>query len=1248
MYAIKKSLSVFMAVTLAVSLFAGIGNFGIGHASAASQTGASGSKFDFGSDTSPVAPGYTQVSNTMIYSAARGYGLDKTVNNRDRGTSDPLLRDFILASDFTFKVDLPNGDYSVRIIAGDAIASNKTDVKIEGFSMGTLSSGTGSYAEMTKNVQLTDGQMTFQFSKDGRVNAIEITPKQAPAGLTVSSVTYDLHPTVSLVWEAVYGATGYNLYRSSDGGGEFVQIAGTTSPSYTDSTVQLGGTYQYQVTQLLPKNIESAPSQPITVAVLDRSVPAPSAPTGLAVASAGKEQLAIRWNEVDRALQYQVYRSKTEKGPFQLVGTTAETTYVDNGVFTTMPYYYQVAAVNSGGLSNRSEILAVPVMTILKRQMESLDRAPVAVKVEGGVYTGWRLFGTDDPSTTFNLYRDGQRVNDTPIADSTNYLDPAGTLQSEYEIRAVVRGNEEPQGETFRVWNQNYLDVPLKKPADGVTPAGEAYSYSANDASIGDLDGDGKYELIVKWDPSNSKDNSQSGYTGNVYVDAYKLDGTMLWRIDLGRNIRAGAHYTQFMVYDLDGDGKAEVAFKTADGTIDGTGQVIGNAKADYRNSSGYILSGPEFLTIFDGLTGKALVTTDYDPPRGNVSSWGDSYGNRVDRFLAAIAYLDGERPSLIMARGYYTRTVLVAYNWRDGKLTKLWKFDTNDAENASYTGQGNHNLSIADVDHDGKDEITYGAMAIDDNGKLLYSTGLGHGDAMHLGDLDPNRPGMEYFGVHEDYPNPAGLEFRDAETGELIWGIPTNYDVGRGMSADIDPRYPGEEMWATGDAGGVYNTKGEKISSSRPSVNFGIWWDGDLLRELLDHKYTDPVGVGKIDKWDYMNSKSVNLLTAAGTYSNNTTKGTPSLQTDLFGDWREEAIWRTEDSSALRIYTTTDLTSHRLYTLLDDPEYRLSIAWQNVGYNQPPHPSFYLGDGMAAPPVPHLSRIPMKAAGISITSSAAQVDAGQSLKLSARVQPDAATDKSIVWSVQSPEGTATSLASIDANGVLTVLAPGEVVVKAQAADGSGVTARYAVNITIPDGPAASAPGKGVLSSDNGHDTGLQDGDYRITMNLWWGSNGTVYKLYENGQLIDVKTLTDQTPNAQTVLTVISGKPNGTYQYTCELINRHGTTACEPVTVQVNQAVPSKPVLSHNNWDGDGDYEVQMNLWWGTNGKTYKLYENGVLIDTQNLVQATPKAQSAITAIKGRKPGKYQYVGELINDAGTVTSDKITVEVKKS
>ncbi|MED1124921.1 rhamnogalacturonan lyase [Bacillus atrophaeus] len=579
------------------------------------------------------------------------------------------------------------------------------------------------------------------------------------------------------------------------------------------------------------------------------------------------------------------------------------------------------------------------------RQLESLNRGLVAVKTESGVFISWRLLGTENASVSFNVYRNGQKLNASPIASSTNYLDKGGSTSAVYQVKAVVNGTEQAASEKAAVWGKQYHSVPLRKPAGGQTPKGESYTYSANDASAGDVDGDGEYELILKWDPSNSKDNSQDGFTGEVFIDAYKLDGTLLWRIGLGKNIRAGAHYTQFMVYDLDGDGKAEVAMKTADGTKDGTGKVIGDANADYRNEQGRILSGPEYVTVFKGDTGKELVTAKFEPARGNVSDWGDSYGNRVDRFLAGVAYLDGQRPSLIMTRGYYAKTMLVAYNFRDGKLSKLWTFDSTKSGNETFAGQGNHNLSIADVDNDGKDEIIYGSMAVDHDGKGLYSTGLGHGDALHAGDLDLSRPGLEVFQVHEDKNSPYGLSFRDAATGKIIWGVHAVKDVGRGMAADIDPRYPGQEVWANGS---LYTAKGVKIGSTVPSsTNFGIWWDGDLLREQLDSN--------RIDKWDYQNGVSKTLLTASGAASNNSTKATPSLQADLLGDWREEAVWRNEDSSELRIYTTRDITEHRVYTLMHDSVYRLGIAWQNVAYNQPPHTSFFLGNGMASPEKPNM-----------------------------------------------------------------------------------------------------------------------------------------------------------------------------------------------------------------------------------------------------------------------------------------------------
>ncbi|SHN27420.1 hypothetical protein SAMN05216179_2963 [Gracilibacillus kekensis] len=596
-------------------------------------------------------------------------------------------------------------------------------------------------------------------------------------------------------------------------------------------------------------------------------------------------------------------------------------------------------------------------------QMEYLERGVVAVNTDEGIFVSWRLLGTDSEEVSFNLYRDGEKINEEAITSSTNYLDEEGTTESTYSVSAVSDGEEADESKEVNVWGNQYHSIPLQRPEGGTTPDGVDYTYHANDTSVGDLDGDGEYEIILKWEPSNAQDNSRSGYTGEVFMDAYELDGTQLWRIGLGKNIRAGAHYTQFLVYDFDSDGKAEVTLRTADGATDAAGNVIGDPDADYRNDSGYILEGPEYLTVFDGETGEELVSTDFSPARGNMGDWGDTYGNRGDRFLAGVAYLDGQKPSIVMTRGYYEKSMLTAYNFRDGELTELWTFDT-DEGNEEYEGQGNHNLSIADVDEDGKDEIIFGAMAVDDDGTGMYSTGWNHGDAMHVSDLDPNREGMEVFQVHEwgDY----GLSMRDAATGEELWAVPTGADTGRGLSADVDPRYPGAEAWAVGGAwddteGYYYTADGEQIGDTIPTSNFAIWWDGDLSRELLDHDWTNyDVGIGtpRIDKWDYENNELNNILMLEGTTSNNGTKGNPALQADLIGDWREEVIVRDIESTELRLYTTTDLTEHRIPTLMHDSVYRLGIAWQNVAYNQPPHTSYFLGNDMAEAPKPNANFI--------------------------------------------------------------------------------------------------------------------------------------------------------------------------------------------------------------------------------------------------------------------------------------------------
>jgi rhamnogalacturonan endolyase len=587
-----------------------------------------------------------------------------------------------------------------------------------------------------------------------------------------------------------------------------------------------------------------------------------------------------------------------------------------------------------------------------QRKMEKLNRGTVAVRVNSSsVFISWRLFGTEINSTAFNIYRDDVKLNAQPITGATNYTDQT-TANGVYKVKAVVNGVEESNTVTATVWAKQYMQIPIQQPAGGTTPDAVAYTYTANDASVGDVDGDGEYEIILKWDPTNSKDNSQSGYTGNVYLDAYKMNGTRLWRIDLGINIRAGAHYTQFLVYDFDSDGKAEVACKTADGTKDGVGTIIGSSTADYRNSSGYVLSGPEFLTVFNGLTGAAMDTKPYTPARGTVSSWGDSYGNRVDRFIAAVAYLDGIHPSMVFGRGYYTRLVRSAWDFRNGQLTQRWIFDSNTSGNGSYAGMGNHQMTVGDANADGKDEVYNGSSAVNYDGTGFFSNGLGHGDALHMTDMDPDRPGLELWQCYEEPSKYAGKGLRlfDAATGVPIWGVNATGDIGRALAADIDPRYKGYECW--GATGYLYNVKGDSIGPSRPSINHAVWWDGDLLREILDGDV--------LDKWNYNTNSSNRLLTLyqAGLGSggsNNSTKKNPCLTADILGDWREEIILRSTDQQFLNIYTTVNETSHRIYTLMHDPQYRLAIAWQNAAYNQPPHPGFYLGDGMNTPPTPNI-----------------------------------------------------------------------------------------------------------------------------------------------------------------------------------------------------------------------------------------------------------------------------------------------------
>jgi rhamnogalacturonan endolyase len=608
-------------------------------------------------------------------------------------------------------------------------------------------------------------------------------------------------------------------------------------------------------------------------------------------------------------------------------------------------------------------------------QMEALTRGVVAVKVDGGVYVGWRMFGYEydaqNPgNVAYNLYRDGSWI--ARVLDSTNYLDPTGTASSAYAVRAVVAGVEGADSGNASVWAENYLRIPLDIPPAGVTPGSptcetpnEGYTYDANDGSVGDLDGDGEYELVLKWMPQNAKDNAQSGCTGNVYLDAYKLSGKRLWRIDLGVNIRAGAHYTQFLVYDFDGDGKAEVALKTAPGTKDGMGAYLHTGpaasdddSADYRSignasgKTGYILTGPEYLTVFEGATGAELATVNFEVARGDVSSWGDDYGNRVDLFLASAGFVSDSgagksasgRPSLLMGRGYANRTTMTAWNWRGGQLVKIWSVDSADGDAAvPLVGQGGHSMAVADVDGDGAQEIIFGAATINSDGTLRCSTNLGHGDALHVGDLIPSRPGLEVFMPHESSASPI-FDIRDADTCAVVAKGPVlTSDTTRGVADDVTAAYDGAEAW-TNDSGGVASaTTGEIVdSTATPSLNFLLYWDADESRELEDGTAITKYG-------------GDTLQSCSTCASNNGSKATPVLTADLFGDWREEIVWRETGNAALRIYTTTDLTRRRLFTLMHDPQYRMQVSSEQTGFNQPPHTSFHIGGGMTDPPKPDI-----------------------------------------------------------------------------------------------------------------------------------------------------------------------------------------------------------------------------------------------------------------------------------------------------
>jgi len=797
--------------------------------------------------------------------------------------------------------------------------------------------------------------------------------------------------------------------------------------------------------------------------------------TNLMIQEVGNDWVDITWVEDGNEGTFNVYWADANRADmvFKLVSTTSKHHYRLNKA-THIPHYLKVGEVVGGKVINMSPILKTPIKQVFKPQKEELLRGLIAVKTMTGIFISWRfmkdevtgymasgLMGTD-----FVVYKNGEKL--AVVTDSCNYLDRLGTENDTYTVAPLNGEVESEKCQVAKAWEsgENYIEIPLNIPEGGTTPSGQAYTYNANDMSIGDVDGDGEYEYILKWDPTNSQDVSIKGYTGKCYIDCYKLSGRLLWRLDMGVNIRAGAHYTQFMVYDFDGDSQAEMSVKTAPGTqmtrYDEQGHILSKtyitlpeqdqvkgvkhednyvcSALDYRQHltevfldwtkhpeviaghwpqtleacfgiettyeyplserdaaalvdyfihvyapqrdernqlqdfEGFIYEGPEYLTMFAG-DGQELETIPFKYGREDDGLiWGD-YGmkriepcNRVDRFLSGIAYLDGEHPYLIVARGYYTRMTMVAYRFGEGHHHEYFAIDSghvamsnpfnanaheaygSDPVFGKLAGQGNHSLATADVDGDGKQEIIYGGCVIDHDGSVLYSkedlmpdgsmAKLGHGDAMHVANINPNKPGLEIFGVFEGGIHaPYGYALRDAESGEVIFGEFAEVDLGRCMIGDVDPKVLGLQVWVNE----TFDCHGNKLNENPLGTNQSIRWAADLSTQIMDGvDYMDGNHVGVINDV----SHGV-MLEPKGVATNNGTKGNPCLIADVFGDFREELLIRTADSSKIRIYTNTEITKHKLFTPMHDLQYRTGVAWQNNCYNQPGYTSFYYGSDM-------------------------------------------------------------------------------------------------------------------------------------------------------------------------------------------------------------------------------------------------------------------------------------------------------------